>query len=131
MVNVRRRVPAKLADRRNRAALVLATALAAALALAPASDAGAVTRSCAPVANPYPGTRYEGVDLTRIRASGISCRSARRVARGAHRKALSLTPTPSGIRNFTWRGWRVRADLRGADDRYVARRRGRRVSWRF
>jgi hypothetical protein len=91
----------------------------------------ASARSCRPVVNPYPDTRYEGVDLRRIRATGVPCRRARRVARGAHRKALGLLPPLSGVRRFTWHGWRVTGDLRGSPDRYVARRDGRRVRWRF
>jgi hypothetical protein len=38
---------------------------------APPADAG-TTRSCDPVRDPYPNTRYEGVDLTGIRATGAS-----------------------------------------------------------
>ena len=89
------------------------------------------TRSCRPVLNPYPNTRYEGVDLSRIRATGVSCHRARRVARGAHRKALGLTPPTSGVRRFTWHGWRVTGDLRGSADRYVAVRGEKRVRWVF
>jgi hypothetical protein len=88
-------------------------------------------QACARVVNPYPDTRYEGEDLTRIRATGVSCRTARRVARRAHRKALGLPPPLTGVRRFTWHGWRVRGDLRGASDRYAARRDGKRVTWRF
>jgi hypothetical protein len=87
--------------------------------------------SCSPVMNPYPGTRYEGVDLTRIRATGLSCDSARQVARGAHRKALGLSVPSSGVRRFSWNGWSVTGDLRYSSDRYVATRDGKRVSWRF
>jgi hypothetical protein len=83
------------------------------------------------VVNPYPGTRYDGVDLTRITATGVSCKTARRVARGAHRRALGLQPGPSGVRSFTWNGWRVTGDLRPSSDRYLARRGGKRVRWRF
>ena len=96
----------------------------------PTAD-GAATRSCKPVVNPYPNTRYDGVDLRRIRATGVSCRVARRVARRAHYKALGLTPPPSGIRRFDWRGWRVTGNLRGSSDRYVAARGAKRVRWRF
>jgi hypothetical protein len=91
----------------------------------------ASARDCRPVVNPYPGTRYEGVDLRRIRATGVSCRRARRVARRAHREALSLPPPLTGVRRFDWRGWRVTGDLRGDSDRYVAKRPGKRVRWRF
>ena len=97
------------------------------LALPQAASAAA----CEPVRNPYPGTRFEGVDLTRIKATAASCSTARRVARRAHRKALGITPTPDGIRRFMWRGWRVGGDLRPAKDRYVARKGDRVVRWRF
>jgi hypothetical protein len=97
---------------------------------APVADAATV-RACKPIKNPYAGTRYEGVNITRIRASGTSCRGARRVARGAHQKALGITPPPSGIRRFTWRGWRVTGNLRGDSDRYLATRSGRRIRWVF
>ena len=93
--------------------------------------AGATTRSCSAVVNPYPGTRYEGADLRRIRAAGVSCTTARRVARGAHRRALGLTPPTSGVRRFTWGGWQVTGDIRGAQDRYVAKRGAKRVRWIF
>jgi hypothetical protein len=101
----------------------------AALAGAPGSAQAA--QRCKPVVNPYPDTRYEGVDLTRIRATGVSCPAARRVARRAHRRALGLTPPVGGIRRFSWHGWQVTGNLRGDSDRYVAVRPGERVSWRF
>jgi hypothetical protein len=99
--------------------------------LAPPIAEGAAARSCRPVLNPYPNTRYEGADLTRIRAIRVTCPGARRVVRGAHRKALGLPVPSSGIRRFTWRGWRVTGDIRGSTDRYVAKKGRRRVSWRF
>lgn len=102
--------------------------------LAPAgatAAAAAKDRACAPVVNPYPGTRYEGTDLTRIRTLRASCRTARRVARRAHYKALGLPLPPDGIHRFRWHGWRVRGDLRPDHDRYVARKGTRRVRWRF
>ena len=114
----------------RRAATVTALCTASALGLA-ATPAGAAARSCEPVVNPYPGTRYEGVDLTGIRATNVSCTRARRVARRAHYKALGLTPPPSGILRFTWKGWRVVGDLRGPSDRYVGSRGAMRVKWRF
>lgn len=110
-------------------------AIAACLALgavggAPTAEA-AKTRSCGSISNPYPDTRFEDADLTRIQATRASCRTARRVARGAHRKALGLTPGPSGVRRFSWDGWSVTGDLRGSRDSYLATRRGHRVRWRF
>lgn len=111
--------------------LLMAGALCALAAVgAPAAEAGSA-RSCARVVNPYPDTRYEGVDLRRIRADGVSCRKARRVARGAHRKALGITPPVSGVRRFDWHGWRVTGDLRGSSDRYVAKRDAKSVRWVF
>ena len=96
------------------------------------ASAGATsTKPCAPLVNPYPGTRYEGVNLSRIRATGVSCRTARRVARLAHRKALGLTPPPSGVRRYTWHGWSVTGDLRPASDAYLAKLGEKRVRWRF
>jgi hypothetical protein len=92
---------------------------------------GATPQVCSPIANPYAGSRYEGIDLRRIRATGVACGSARRVVRGAHRKALGQTPPPNGVRTFTWGGWRVTGDLRPAVDRYVAVRAGKRISWVF
>jgi hypothetical protein len=104
----------------------------ATLAVAPGASATTGSyRACEPVRNPYPDTRYEGVDLTRIRALETSCRKARRVVRGAHRKALGIPPSRGSVRRFTWRGWRVRGDLRGDHDRYLARTGERRVRWRF
>lgn len=105
--------------------LVLAAAL---LALAPAP---AQAKACKPVENPYPGTRYEGVDLTRIRAEGVGCATARRVARRGQRKALAAFPDANGIVRVRWRGWSVRGDLKPSSDRYVARKGERRVRWRF
>ncbi len=114
-----------------RAALLIGTVLIS-VAAAVAAPAGALAaRSCASVVNPYEGTRYEGVDLTPIRAQGVSCAVARGVARRAHRKALGLNPPPNGIRRFSWRGWRVRGDLRPSSDAYVARKGARVVRWRF
>ena len=103
-----------------------------ALAAAGAPSAlSASTLACKPVVDPYPNTRYAGVDLTHIRATGVSCATARRVARGAHNKALGITPNLSGIRKFSWNGWHVTGDLRPAHDIYVAARGTKRVRWRF
>jgi hypothetical protein len=110
--------------------VIVGLCAAAAMALGPA-EAGAASKLCDPVVNPYKGTRYEGVDLRRIRASGVSCAKARRVARGAHRKALGLSVPEDGVRTFTWKGWRVRGDVRGSTDRYVAKAGDARVSWVF
>jgi len=108
--------------------LLLMGALCALAGIAPQGATGAAPRSCGRVVDPYPDSRYEGVDLRRIRATGVSCDRARQVARGAHRKALGLTPPPSGVRQFGWHGWQVTGDIRGSSDRYVAKRNGKRVS---
>jgi hypothetical protein len=124
---------AAAAMRPTRSAIALLTVGAAFATASPAqagSAAPAPDKACEPVRNPYPGTRYEGVDLSHIRALRASCRTARRVARGAHRKALGITVT-GPIRRFTWHGWRVTGDLRGTSDRYTARKGTRRVRWRF
>jgi hypothetical protein len=109
----------------------LPVAVLVGLCVALVPGAGASAASCAPVLDPYPGTRYEGVDLTKISAKGIACPRARKVAKGAHLKALGITPPPDGIRTFRWRGWRVVGNLRPASDKYTATRDGERVGWRF
>ena len=86
----------------------MAAVLGAGLLAAPAAGAASY-KSCKPVVNPYAGSRYEGVNLSSIRVLNGSCAGARAVAKGAHRKALGLTPGWSPIRRFTWGGWRVRA----------------------
>jgi hypothetical protein len=106
----------------------LPTALLAALALAPSAHAAT---ACSPIRDPYPGTRYEGADLTHIRATHVSCTTARNVVRGAHRTALGITPNVTGIRRFTWHGWHVTGDLRPAHDKYVAARGSKRIRWEF
>jgi hypothetical protein len=50
---------------------------------------------------------------------------------GAHRRALAMAPTLSGIRRFTLNGWHVTGDLKPASDVYVATRGTKRVRWRF
>jgi hypothetical protein len=95
------------------------------------STSSASAQSCSRVVNPYPGTRFEGINLSHIRAEGIGCPKARKVAKGAHRKALGITSPPDGIRRFQWNGWTVVGDLRPASDKYEATRGGKRVRWRF
>ena len=55
--------------RRTRLALA---AIACSVAFSPA-PADAALRACKPVRDPYPGTKFAGVDLTRIKASGVAC----------------------------------------------------------
>ena len=124
---------AAAAMRRTRSLIILLTvgaAFATASSAQAASPAPAPDKACEPVRNPYPGTRYEGVDLTHIRTLRASCRTARTVARGAHRKALGI-PVTGPVRRFAWHGWLVSGDLRGDNDRYTARKGTRRVRWRF
>jgi hypothetical protein len=110
---------------------LIALAALVALALGALAPPTASARACAPVVNPYPDSRYEGVDLRDIRATGIACSKARKVVRGAHRKALESTPPPSGIRRFQWRGWTVVGNLRPTSDKYTATRGGDQINWRF
>ena len=110
--------------------LVAAAALGACLLAAPGADAASY-KACKPVVNPYEGSRYDGVDLSSIRVLNGSCAGARAVARGAHRKALGLTPSPTPIRRLSWGGWRVKGDLRGDHDTYLAVKGSKRVRWRF
>ena len=117
----------------RRRGVVACVALCALLVAAgPAPAEAAPFRACGSISNPYAGSRYEGTDIRRVRALNVSCRTARRVARRAHAKALGIPPPASGIRSFRWRRWRVTGNLRGDVDRYAARRSGRRrVRWIF
>lgn len=111
---------------------LLSAAVLSACLLAAAPGAGAASyKSCKPVVNPYEGSRYDGVNLSSIRVLNGSCNGARVVAKGAHRKALGITPALSPIRRFSWGGWNVKGDLRGDSDRYLAVRGSKRVRWRF
>jgi hypothetical protein len=100
-------------------------------ALMLAAPATAAAKRCDPVKNPYPGTQYDGVDLTKIRTNKASCRTARRVARKAHYKAVWIGTSQGPIVRLTWHGWRVRGDLRPDHDPYIARKGTRWVRWRF
>jgi hypothetical protein len=115
---------------RHRLALLVAGAAALAAALGPAASA-APTHRCAAIRDPYPNTRFAGADITNITAKNVGCVTARLVARGAHRTALGLTPSPNGMRTFSFNGWHVTGDLRPAHDRYVATKAGAVVRWRF
>ena len=110
--------------------LLVIGVLAAGLA-APAS-AEAASKPCKRIVNPYAGTRYEGSDLYRIRATNVSCRTARRVVRRGHRKALADTPDRYGIVRVTYRRWKIAGDLTGDHDHYFATAPGgKRVTWLF
>ena len=105
--------------------------LALALLAGPVATADAAFKRCRPVENIFPGTSDEG-DLYRIRAQVVSCRTARRVVYRSTRKALGMTPGPSGFKRFQYRRWSVVDDLRGDVDRYSARAGGsKRVRWLF
>jgi hypothetical protein len=110
----------------------LATAaLALAILAGPVATADADFKRCQPVLNLFAGTSDEG-DVYRIRARRVSCRTARRVARGSTRKALGMTPPLSGVKRFRYRRWRVVDDLRADVDRYSARAGGsKRVRWLY
>ena len=117
--------------KRLRLSLLAAVLVLAAAAPAPA-PALAKFHGCKPVRDPYPNTRYAQVDLTRIRASAaVSCTTARRVTRGAHRKALKMGTAGGSHRFLMWHGWTVTGDLEGDHDKYVARKDDRQIRWRF
>ena len=88
--------------------------------------------SCAPVRNIFEGTSYEGSDLYRIRAQGVSCATARRVARRGTYKAVADVPDSTGHVVVTYRRWRIVDDLTRPVDRFVAKAAERkRVRWLF
>jgi hypothetical protein len=107
-------------------------AAALALALGSAAPAEAAFKPCRPVVDIFDGTRYTGSDLSRIRAQGVSCTTARRVAlRGTYRGVAGV-PDPDGRVRVTYRSWTVIGDLRGDEDHYRALAPGRkRVRWIF
>ena len=113
--------------------LVLALLAAALLAIA-AAPADAAFTSCAPITNvsQLNGTRFAGSDIFRIRTQGVSCTTARGVARGATLRALGITPPVSGIKRFRYQSWAISDNLRGDDDRYTATGSGaKRITWLF
>jgi len=108
--------------------------LAVALKPAAAAPAKAAFKSCASIRDvaQLDGTRFAGSDIFRIRAQGVSCTTARRIARGATIRALAITPPLSGIKRFRYQSWSVSDDLRGNDDLYRATGSGsKRITWRF
>jgi hypothetical protein len=111
--------------------MILGALLVCTVSLVSAPSEAYAKQSCKPVVNPYPDSRYEGIDLRRIQAKGVACRKARRVAAGAHEKALGITPPVDGIRRYSWNGWNVVGDIRSDVDEYVAKRSGKRVGWVF
>jgi hypothetical protein len=112
--------------------LAAATSLALTFVAGAPATADAAFKRCRPVLNVLDGTRYEGSDLYRVRAEGVSCRTARRVARRGTAKAVRATPDASGIVRVRYRRWRVVDDLRGPVDRFRARARGQKlIRWLF
>jgi hypothetical protein len=113
--------------------LALAFLTAALLAVA-AAPADAAFKSCRSIRNvsQLDGTRFAGSDIFRIRAQGVSCTTARRIARGATIRALGITPPVSGIKRFRYRSYAISDNLRGNDDRYSATGSGsKRITWLF
>jgi hypothetical protein len=114
-------------------AVAVAVAFAALLAIA-AAPADAAFKTCPSIPNvsQLNGTRFAGSDIFRIRAQGVSCTTARSVARNATIRALGITPPVTGIKRFRYQSWSVSDDLRGNDDRYSARASGtKRITWLF
>jgi len=113
--------------------LALAFLAAAVLAIA-AAPADAAFKSCRSIPNvsQLDGTRFAGSDIFRIRAQGVSCPTARSVARAATVRALAITPPATGIKRFRYQSWSVSDDLRGNNDRYSATGSAtKRVTWLF
>ena len=113
--------------------LLPAAALLALLAIA-ATPADAAFTSCPSIPNvsQLDGTRFAGADIFRIRAQGVSCATARSVARAATIRALRITPPVTGIKRFRYRSWSISDDLRGNDDRYTATGSAtKRITWLF
>jgi hypothetical protein len=120
-------VPSK--PMRRRLAIPLA---ALAVASAWPTAAAADYKPCAPVRDVFEGTRYEGSDLYRVRAQGVSCKTARRVARRGTYKAVAGVPDSTGHVRVTYRRWRIVDDLTRSVDRFVAKAAGgKRVRWLF
>jgi hypothetical protein len=88
-----------------------------------------VPDTCRPVQDlpELDGSRYEGTDIIRIRAVGVGCRRARRVA---HRTTVEGFPLGATVLSCRWRRWSVERDLRGDVDRYAATAGAAQVSWR-
>jgi hypothetical protein len=105
---------------------------ALALALIAPATADADFKRCRPVIDIFDGSRYAGSDLYRLRAQGVSCATARRVAlRGTYRGVAGV-PDPDGRVRVRYRKWTVIGDLRGDADPYRALARGgNRVRWIF
>lgn len=111
---------------------LITAALAAVLLAVAAAPAPAHAKSCRPVLNMFDGSRLEGSDSYRIRATGVSCSTARRVARQGTRRAVAATPNVDGFVRVRYRRWRVLDDLRGSTDRFRARAsQTKRISWLF
>ena len=111
---------------------MLGALLSAGLLATAAVPANAAARSCRPVRNVFDGTRFAGSDLYRIRAQGVSCARARRLAHRATHKALGIPAAGGPIKRFRVDVWHVADDLRGDADRLSATASGgRRVTWRF
>ena len=112
----------------KRASTVLVAAVAL---LVPAAAADAAFKTCKPVPNvpALDGSRYEGSDIFRIRASETSCRTARRVAVRSTLKGMRLG---ANVLTYRWRRWKVDRDLIGSVDRYDATAAlDMDVKWRF
>jgi hypothetical protein len=92
-----------------------------------ASNAAAA--SCGSLKDPFSGTRFSGEAVSSIRASGVSCATARGLAKKATLRGLIMGKTDSGKKRFTIDGYRVRGDLRGTPGRYTATNGNRRISW--
>lgn len=117
---------------RGRLALTCAAMLLASGVASQGAGGSTDYRACAPVRDVFQGTRYEGSDLYRVRTRGVSCRTARRVARNGTELAVAEVPDSAGRVVVSYRNWTVFDDLRRSVDRFVAKAKGgKRVRWLF
>jgi hypothetical protein len=110
----------------------LAAGLALMIALVAPAAGQAAYKPCEPVLNIFEGSRYEGSKLYNIRAQGVTCATARRVARRGTYKAVADVPDAHGRVKVSYRRWTIFDDLRASVDRFVAKAPNRkRVRWLF
>jgi hypothetical protein len=92
-----------------------------------ASNAAAA--SCGSLKDPFAGTRFSGETVSSVHASGVSCTTARSLAKKAMYRSLVMGKPGSGRVRLTIDGYRVRGDLRGSTDRFTAENGRRKVTW--
>jgi hypothetical protein len=131
--------PSAMTARRNRYPWIVAAFAVVALTPTVGSAGAHPAKPCRPIYNLafLDGSRYEGADIVRVRAHGVRCRTARKVAYGATKRGMSLGATTLHYRvRVAGFRWKVNRNLFGDVDRYKAYRLPlgrvwRTVSWRL